>query len=50
MKLQKKINEWLRKFSENFTLNFGNVCRKSVEFQNKFRERLKVKILELSNL
>ncbi len=47
MKFQKKIDEKLRKFLENFTLNLGKVCTKSVEFQNKFRERLKVKTLEL---
>ncbi len=35
MKLQKKkINEGLKKFSGNFSLNLGNVFRKSVEFQN----------------
>ncbi len=37
----------LRKFLGNFTLNFRKVCRKPGEFQNKFRERLKVKTLEL---
>ncbi len=27
----------------NFYITFEESCRKSVEFQNKFRERLKVK-------
>ncbi len=42
---EKEIVKSLRKFLENFTLNLETVCRKSVEFQNKFRERLKVKKL-----
>ncbi len=44
---RKKSCERLRKFLGNFTLNFGKVCRKSVEFQKKFWERLKAKILKL---
>ncbi len=40
----------MKKFLGNFTLNLGKVCRKSVEFQNKFPEPSKVKILELENL
>ncbi len=43
-KLRKKISERLEKFSGNFTLNFRKVC--AMEFQNKIRERLKVKVLE----
>ncbi len=34
MNYGKKINEGLKKFLGNFTLNFEQVCRKSVEFQN----------------
>ncbi len=33
----------LKKLVGSFTLHLGKVCRKSVEFQNKFRERLKSK-------
>ncbi len=40
----------MTKFLGNFTLNLGKVCKKSVEFQNIFRECLKVKTLELQNL
>ncbi len=47
MKFRKKIIEMFRKFLGNYTLNLGKVCRKCVEFQNKYRVRLKVKILEL---
>ncbi len=43
-------SEGLRKLLGNFTLNFWKVCRKSVEFQYKFGERLNVKTLELQNL
>ncbi len=32
---------------ENFILNLGKVCKKSVEFQNEFREHLKVETLEI---
>ncbi len=42
-----KIGKRLRKFGVNFTLNLGKVCRKPAEFQNSFRECLKVKTLEL---
>ncbi len=41
--IPKKISKRLRIFLENFTLNLGKVEGKSEEFQNKFRERLKVK-------
>ncbi len=34
MKLGEKINEELRRFLGNFTLNVGKVCKKSAEFQN----------------
>ncbi len=44
---EKKTGGRLRKFLGNFSLNLGKVCRKSVEFQNKFRERLKAKTLKL---
>ncbi len=37
----------LKKFLGCLTLNVGEVCRKFVEFQIKFRERLEVKTLEL---
>ncbi len=47
IKFRKKIGERLKKFVGSFTLNFGKVSRKSVEFQNWFRERLKVKNFEL---
>ncbi len=40
---KKSISERFEKCLENFTLNLRKVCRKSVELQNKFRERLKVK-------
>ncbi len=40
----------MKKFLGNFTLNLKKVRRKSVQFQNKFRERLKVKISELQYL
>ncbi len=43
---EKRIGEMLRKFLGNFTLNLGQVFRKSMDFQNKFPERLKVKFLE----
>ncbi len=33
----------MRNILGNFILNLGKVDRKSIEFQNKFRERLKVK-------
>ncbi len=39
-----------KKILEKFPINLGKVCRKFVEFQNKFRERLKVKTSELWNL
>ncbi len=44
---KEKVDEKLRKFLGNFTINLGKVCRKSVRFKNKFRGRLKVKTLEL---
>ncbi len=40
----------MRKYLEDSTLNLGKVCRKSLEFQNKFRKCLKVKTWELKNL
>ncbi len=43
MKFRKEISKGLRKLLNNFTLNFWKVCRKSVEFQNIFGERLKAK-------
>ncbi len=43
---KKEISKELKKLLGNFTLNFWKVCRKSVEFQNKFGgERLNVKTL-----
>ncbi len=48
-KFEKKIGERLKKFLGNFTLNMGKVCRKSVEFQNEFRE-CKVKTIIKSRL
>ncbi len=45
--LRKEITKGLRKFLGNFTLNVWKVCRKSVEFQNKFGECLNVKALKL---
>ncbi len=47
MEFRKKFNEGLKKFLGNFTLNLAKVCRKSVEFRNKFRKHLKVKTSEL---
>ncbi len=47
MVFRKKIGEKLKNFLGNFTLNLGKVCRKSVKFENKFGERLKVKTFEL---
>ncbi len=45
---KKEISEGLRKLLENFTLIvFWKLCKKSIEFQNNFGERLKVKTLEL---
>ncbi len=48
-KLEKnyEISKWLRKLLGNCTLNFWKIYRKSVEFQNKFGECLKVKPLKL---
>ncbi len=46
MKFRKKIGKSLKKILGNFILNLGKVCRKCVEFQNKFRESLNVKTLE----
>ncbi len=43
---KKEISIDLRKLLGNFTLSF-KVCKKSVEFQNKFWERLNVKTLKL---
>ncbi len=40
----------VRKFVGNFTLNLGEIWRKCVEFQNKFRELLKIKSLELKDV
>ncbi len=47
MKFRKKVSEGQRKILENFTLNLGKVCRKSMEFQNTFRQCLKIKTSEL---
>ncbi len=44
---KKEISKELKKLLGNFTLHFWKVGRKFVEFQNKFGERLKVKILKL---
>ncbi len=44
---KKEIGRELRKLLGNFTLNFSKLCRKSVEFQNKFWERSNVKSLKL---
>ncbi len=44
--LKKKVSEELRNSLGKFTLNLG----KAVEFQNKFRERLKVKTFGSENL
>ncbi len=44
---KKEISNTLRKLLGKFKLNFWKVSRKSVEFQKKFRDCLKVKILEL---
>ncbi len=47
LKFRKKFSEGLCKCLGNFTLNLEKVFRQTVEFQNKFRERLKVKTCEL---
>ncbi len=44
---KKEISKELRKLLGDFTLNFWKVGAKSVEFQNKFGERLKVKTFKL---
>ncbi len=44
---KKGIGKGLTKLLRKFTLNFWKLCRKSVEFQNKFGERLNVKTLKL---
>ncbi len=38
-----KNSRKIGKISRKFYITFGKSCRKSVEFQIKFRERLKVK-------
>ncbi len=44
---KKEISKKLRKLLGNFTFNFWKVCGKSVEFQNKFGERLNIKTSKL---